>query len=317
MYKEIYKEIKKYNNIVISRHIGADPDALGSQFALKEIILNAFPEKKVFAVGSRSSKFKAIGNTDIIKEDLDYSKTLLIVLDTPIKRRIDLDNFEKYDKTIKIDHHPFDEKFCDIEWIDDSYSSASEMVADLSTNTKLIMNYEAAEQVVIGIVSDSNRFLYENASTKTMRLVCDLIDKYNIDKKDVYEKIYMRDMKELKLQGYISQNMTITENGVGYVCITDDIIKEYKVDAASAGNMVNNFSFVSELLVWATFSEDVKQNQIRVSIRSRGPIINDVANIYNGGGHKYASGIRINSFDQVDEIVAKLDEAAKEYKEKL
>lgn len=317
MYKEIYNEIKKYKNIVISRHIGADPDALGSQFALKQLILSNFPSKKVYAAGSRSSKFKIIGDTDIISEDFDYEKSLLILLDTPIKRRMDIEHFDRYDKTIKIDHHPFDEEFCDIEWIDDTYSSASEMIADLSNNTKLKMTKEAAEFIMIGIISDSNRFLYENASTRTIRLVCDLIDKYNIDKNNIYEKVYMRDMKELKLQGYISQNMIITENNVGYICITNDIIKEYKVDAASAGNMVSNFSFVSELLVWATFSEDTKQNVIRVSIRSRGPVINEVASKYNGGGHKYASGIRIDSFDQVEEIIKELDEVAKKYKENL
>ena len=38
LFKDILKEIKKYNNIVIARHIGADPDALGSQFALKELL---------------------------------------------------------------------------------------------------------------------------------------------------------------------------------------------------------------------------------------------------------------------------------------
>lgn len=315
MYKDIYKEIKKFQSIVIARHIGADPDALGSQLALKELILNTFPNKKVYAVGSRSSKFKVIGNTDILKDDFNYEDSLLIILDTPIKRRIDIENMNDFKFSIKIDHHPFDEKFSDLEWIDDSYSSASEMIADLALNTKLLLNKKASEYIIMGIVSDSNRFLYDSATTKTMRLVCDLIDKFEIDKKDIYEKVYMRDMNELKLQGYISQNMIITDNNVGYVCITDDIIKEYKVDAASAGNMVNNFSYISELLVWVTFSEDKKQNQIRVSIRSRGPIINDVAGVYNGGGHKYASGIRIKSFDQVDEIIERLDEKAKEYKE--
>ena len=39
IYRKIYKEIKKHKTIVITRHIGADPDALGSQFALKELIL--------------------------------------------------------------------------------------------------------------------------------------------------------------------------------------------------------------------------------------------------------------------------------------
>lgn len=315
MYKNIYKEIKRHENIVIARHIGADPDALGSQFALKELILNTFPNKKVYAAGSRSSKFKVIGNTDIVKDDFNYENSLLIILDTPIKKRVDIENIELYKTSIKIDHHPFDEEFCNIEWIDDSYSSASEMIADLALNTKLVMNKKTAEFIILGIVSDSNRFLYENATTKTMRLVSDLIDEFKIEKKDIYEKVYMRDMKELKLQGYISMNMTITENNVGYVCITDDIIKEYNVDAASAGNMVNNFSYVSELLVWATFSEDKKQNQIRVSIRSRGPVINDIASIYNGGGHKYAAGIRIKNFDQVDEIIKHLDKKAKEYKE--
>lgn len=315
MYKNIYKEIKRHENIVIARHIGADPDALGSQFALKELILNTFPNKKVYVAGSRSSKFKVIGNTDIIKGDFNYENSLLIILDTPIKKRVDIENIELYKTSIKIDHHPFDEAFCNIEWIDDSYSSASEMIADLALNTKLVMNKKTAEFIILGIVSDSNRFLYENATTKTMRLVSDLIDEFKIEKKDIYEKVYMRDMKELKLQGYISMNMTITENNVGYVCITDDIIKEYNVDAASAGNMVNNFSYVSDLLVWATFSEDKKQNQIRVSIRSRGPVINDIASIYNGGGHKYAAGIRIKNFDQVDEIIKHLDKKAKEYKE--
>ena len=40
IYRKIYKEIKKNDTIVIARHIGADPDALGSERALKELILN-------------------------------------------------------------------------------------------------------------------------------------------------------------------------------------------------------------------------------------------------------------------------------------
>ena len=46
LFKEILKQIKKYDNIVIARHIGADPDALGSQFSLKEIIEANFKNKK-------------------------------------------------------------------------------------------------------------------------------------------------------------------------------------------------------------------------------------------------------------------------------
>lgn len=316
MYKEIYKKIKKYNNIVISRHIGADPDALGAQVALKDIISNTFPNKKVYASGIMSSKFKSIGSTDILPKEA-YENSLVIVLDTPILRRVDVEDFLKFTDSVKIDHHPFEEEFCNTELIDEEASSTCEMIVDLCKNTKLNMTKYASERLVMGIISDTNRFLYTSSSTKTMRIVADLIDEYNIDKNEIYEPLYLRDMNEVKLQGYISQNMIITKNNVGYIIIKDEIIKEYGVDAASAGNMVNNFSYINELLVWLTFSEDIKQNIIRVSIRSRGPEINKLANMYNGGGHKYASGIRLTNLNQVDEIISKLDELCEEYKENL
>ena len=64
VFKDIVKQIKKYKNIVIARHIGADPDALGSQFALKEAINVDFPKKKVYAVGSKSSRYNYFPKLD-------------------------------------------------------------------------------------------------------------------------------------------------------------------------------------------------------------------------------------------------------------
>ena len=58
LYREILRQIKKHDSIVIARHIGADPDALGSQFALKELIETNFKNKKVYAVGAIASKFR-------------------------------------------------------------------------------------------------------------------------------------------------------------------------------------------------------------------------------------------------------------------
>ena len=48
---QIYKKIKKYNNIVLARHISPDPDAIASQISLRDSIRATFPNKKVLAVG--------------------------------------------------------------------------------------------------------------------------------------------------------------------------------------------------------------------------------------------------------------------------
>ena len=314
LYKRIYKEIKKYDTIVITRHIGADPDALGSELGLKEIIKNKFPKKNVYAVGSPASKFKYIGSLDKFEEEM-YNNSLLIVLDTPDRKRIDGVDPSRFESSIKIDHHPFVDKTCDIEYIDDSASSASQLVLELVYNTKFELTKEAAEKLFYGIVSDTNRFLYYYTTPKTFNLVSKLIEDTKIDFTKLYESMYLRPLKEVKFQGFISTNMTVTDNGLGYMKITDDMLKEYNVDAATAGNLVTNFNYIDEIIVWVIFTEDLANSNIRASIRSRGPIINEVATHFNGGGHIYASGARIKTFDEADLLINELDEVCKKYKE--
>ena len=144
LYKEIIKQIKKYDKIVIARHIGADPDALGSQFSLKDIILENFKDKKVYAVGTIASRFRFMGNLDWI-DDLKMDECLLIVLDTPDKKRIEgIDDISLFGSVIKIDHHPFVEKFGEIEYIDDSASSTSQLIFKIVLDMKLKISKKIA-----------------------------------------------------------------------------------------------------------------------------------------------------------------------------
>lgn len=314
MYKEIYKAIKKYDEIVIARHTGADIDALGSQFAMQEIIKETFPEKKVYAIGAYSSKFKFVGQLDR-EEDLKLENPLLIVLDTPKTSRIDTLDLSKYSFKIKIDHHPLEEKFGDIELVNDKSSSACEVVIDLCNNTKLKMNKVAAERLFMGIVSDTNRFMYPSTSYETMNKAAKLIEEFGVNPPELYEKMYLRDLVELRFEGYMLQNLKVTKNKVAYIKITDEIQKEFNVDAATPSNMIGSLSYINDFIVWVTFSEDKKQNLVRVSIRSRGPVINTVAMQYNGGGHKLASGVRLPDFTLSDSLIDDLDKLCKEYLE--
>ena len=315
MYKTIFKEIKKYNNIVIARHIGIDPDAMASQCALRDSIKLTFPEKNVFAIGTGTIRFNYMGKLDKNVELEENKKTLLIVVDTPDKKRVDLGEFNAYDYSIKIDHHPYIETFCDLELIDDTKSSAAEMIYDLITNTKLLMNKEIGEILYAGITGDTNRFLYSNTGDKTFNVVANLISEYKIDILTVYKNLYKRPMSEIRLLGYLSINMELTQNGLGYVKLDNKLLSQYQDDSVSSGDLINQFNYIDELLVWLVATEDVKNNCIRVSIRSRGPVINKVAEKYNGGGHKLASGVRLPSFEEVDTLIKDLDEVCQKYLE--
>ena len=313
IYKQIYKEIKKYDTIVIARHIGADPDALGSQFALKDIILGLFPEKKVYAVGNPASRFKFFGSNEKI-DDVNTTKGLCIVLDTPDIKRIDGANINNFESVIKIDHHPFIEKYGNIEYIDDDACSTSQLILEFAFTNKIALTKEVGEKLYLGIVGDTDRFLHDYTTPKTFELVTRLLNETNIDFTSLYKVLYHRPMAEVKFEGYIYQNLTLTDNGVAYIKLTAKVMKEYGVDSAAAGNMINDLKFVNEILVWVFLSEDIKSNLIRANIRSVGPYVNDTATTFGGGGHKYASGAKLKTWEDGDKLIKALDELASNYK---
>ena len=312
MFDKIYKTIEKNDYIIIARHVGPDPDAMASTMALKDSIQLTFPNKKVYVVGSGTSRFTYFGKLDKID---DFKDSLLIVLDTPDLRRIDGVIIEDVTNIIKIDHHPFVEDFGGIELIDDEASSASELVLELINATPLKMNKSVASKLYLGIVSDTNRFMFNNSTYRTFSNVSNLIKEYKLEINKLYEPLYLRPFNEVKLEGYIGLNLKLTENGVAYIKLPNSLLEEFHVDAASPGNMINNFNFIDEVLIWVFFTEDVKNENVRVSARSRGPIINETLSKYNGGGHKYASGARIKTLDESDKIIDKFDLLCKKYRE--
>ena len=316
LFKDILKLIKKYDDIVIARHIGADPDALGSQFALKEIIKTNFNNKRVYAIGAIASRFRFMGELD--KTDgLDYHKALLIVVDTPDLKRIDgVEDISVFPDVIKIDHHPFIDKFGNTEYIEDGASSASQLIFKFATFNKLKITSKAAENIYLGIVGDTDRFLHDYTSLETFTIVTKLLETTKINFTKLYAPLYTRPLSEVKFQGYIYQNLVVTENKLAYIKLTDEVMKKYEVDSAAAGNMINELKFVDGILAWAFFSEDVKTGIIKANIRSRGPVINDVAMKYGGGGHIYASGARLKSWEDADNLIKELDECLKKYVEK-
>ncbi len=314
--KVIYREIKKYQNIVIARHISPDPDAIASQIALRDSIKKTFPQKKVFAVGMGVSKFKEYGLLD--KSDFaGMEKVLLIITDVPNLDRVDGIENLKYDKIIKIDHHPAEKQEADISYVNETASSTCEIVANLIMNTKLELDSNIAGNLFLGIASDSDRFRIRGTTTETFKTIIKLIEKTNLDFVSLYDILYERPMNEIRFHAYLSENLNISENGFGYVKISSEVIKEFKVDTATASNMVNDFNYIKDLYVWTFITYDDKNEIYKVNIRSRGPVINEIASKYHGGGHKFASGVRTKSEEDIDNLLKDLDLECQKYKEGL
>jgi len=312
IFRQIFKLIKSYDEIVIARHIGPDPDAVASQVALRESIKLTFPNKRVYAVGAGVSKFKYLGSLDRVDYN-SITNALLIVLDVPNFIRVDGIEGLTYNDIVKIDHHPKEDIEGTADFTSSDYSSTAEMVADLIFNTKLEMDKNIAECLFLGIVSDSERFLFKNTQRHTFEVVVKLIKDYALDFVALYDHLYEKSFNECRFEAYIINNLKITDNKFGYILIDDKIIEEYGVDHSTPSVVINNFNFIKELNAWCFITRDERNEIYKVNIRSRGPVINEVASRYNGGGHKFASGARIAKSSDIDKIIADLDKVCEEY----
>ncbi len=68
---------------------------------------------------------------------------------------------------------------------------------------------------------------------------------------------------------------------------------------------------MKDICSWVVFIEE--GDQIRVRLRSKGPVINTLAKEFNGGGHPLASGATAYSWEEADLVIARLKEICKAY----
>lgn len=305
--QKIIEAIRSYETIVIHRHERPDPDALGSQAGLREIIRSSFPEKNVFVVGDEDPSLTFLVEMDTIADE-QFRDALVIVCDTANTARISDRRYTLADKIIKIDHHPNNDQYGDILWVDTTASSTSEMIYTLYKEGKeagLTLNDAGARLIYAGIVGDTGRFLFPSTTKKTFAYATELIQ-YDFDRNDLYNQMYEIDEHIARARGYVLQHYTLSENGCSVVKMTQAELKQFNLTIMETGELVRVLGDIKGIKAWAFFIEESPTN-IRVRLRSKGPIINIIAEQFGGGGHPLAAGATVHSWEEADQLMTELE----------
>lgn len=316
--KVALKAIKKYKNIIIFHHIRPDGDCLGCQAGLAELIRTNYPDKKVWTVGDNVHTFDFMHYHYDKIEDIDFTDSLGVVCDASSSDRIECSKLlldKKFTATLRIDHHPNGSDIVyDYLWVDEHYVAAAEMIAQLAKDAKWKITPKAAEHVFLGIVTDSGRFLYPDTSARTHKLVAYLYDESGFDPQWIFKELNKRTLKDIKFIGEILSKFE-RKGRVLYFKITDDVLKKFDFNSLEAAVFVNELANIDDNSCWAFFIQ-LEDGTVRGRLRSNGPLVNKVANKYNGGGHDNAAGITIPSWDLVDNVLDDMNDAIKEWEGK-
>lgn len=312
MLAAIFEAIKQYNTIILHRHVRPDPDAYGSQCGLATILQASFPEKDIYVVGQEEESLNFLKRLDVI-EDEKYMGALVIICDTANQERVCDQRYKLGEKIIKIDHHPNDDAYGDLIWVDTTASSTSEMIYEFYLNGRdqgLVMTDDAARLLYAGIVGDTGRFLYPSTTEKTFNYAGDLIH-YNFSRVDLYNQMYDVSENVVHLNGFVLQNFEVTPSGAGKMVIKKETLDKFQVKPSDASLLVSNLGSVKGIKAWVFFIEE--DDNIRVRLRSKGPVINTIAKKFNGGGHPLASGASITTWEEADKVMLELEKVCREY----
>ena len=302
MEREVYSLIKDFDSILIARHKNPDLDAYGSQFGLYYALKAKYPNKKIYAIGDDNNQ-NYFQELDKISDDIK-KESLVFVLDTVAKQMLNEEDYLLHKKLVLIDHH---QNIPDIEYDyyirDVEASSTSEMVASFLLGLKIEINKESARALYMGIIGDTGRFMYNSTTPHTLKIASILLEK-GIDIQDIHDQIYLENLENKKIKAIFFNGVEFTKKNVAYKKNTQEFLDKYNLEANFVSRaLISQMAGIEEVPVWANFTYDKKIDRILCEFRSRRYQVLDIAKQYGGGGHLYACGCSVKTWEEVDLII--------------
>jgi len=309
-FKEWQNECKQF---VIIAHTNPDGDAIGSSLALYHylkylrknvcvIMPNQFPDFLRWLPGADNimnyDYYTDVANRKIAEADviccLDFNK-LDRVDDIAEKVR------ESKARKVMIDHHLDPEHFADITISHPDQSSTCELLyrflCDLGYYYK--MNTTVATCIYTGMMTDTGGFTYNSNNPELFFIVSMLLQKH-VDKDLVYRKVnYNFSASRLFLQGQVLSDMEVLPDyHTAILTLTKEQQQKYHYSKGDSEGFVNIPLQIKDVIFTCFLREDTEKDIVKISLRSIGEFpCNLVAEEFNGGGHKNASGGELQKSD--------------------
>jgi bifunctional oligoribonuclease and PAP phosphatase NrnA len=304
--KQLSKLFSASENILIICHINPDGDSVGAQLALYHYLRSKDKNVSLLAPNNLQEFLLWMEGADQINifikdrkkgRQLIESADLIVMLDFNQTGRLgeaeELVISSKAKKVV-IDHHLDPENFADVLISDPTKCSTSELIHEVISgiNGGNFMSKAYAEALYVGIITDTGNFEHGTYSSKTFRIVADLLDA-GIIKERIINQIYNNFSSDrLRLQGFaLNQRMIVMpELQTAYIYLSKEDLKNYNHVKGDTEGFVNMPLSIKGINFAVLFIE--KDNFIKLSFRSRGHFpSNEIASLYfSGGGHLNASG---------------------------
>ncbi|OFZ55199.1 MAG: hypothetical protein A2428_06065 [Bdellovibrionales bacterium RIFOXYC1_FULL_54_43] len=325
--------LEQAKRVLISTHVLPDGDGLGAEAALFHYLKRARKACRVYNPDLLPKRYRFMDPKNNIllgpgEVELWDTFDLWVIVDTNDPRRLgklwgELSLRAK--KIVFLDHHLLPPNGATgltypphaLLVSDTSSSSIGELLFHLFSELHLAkINKDVAQGLYVSVMTDTNSFRYARTTPLAHRIAAEMIET-GVNPEEVYQAIYSsKEVSHLQLLGNMLQNVRVSSGGkVAWLEVGLELRKKHQASADDTQSFLNLLLLLKGAEVVCFFREE-DDNQVRVSIKSKGSVVvNRVAMELGGGGHEYAAGLALSApLDKtVDAVIKRLDAVIQSY----
>jgi len=323
MYKEATELINSAKKIVVIQAENPDGDSLGSSLALEEILGDLGKDVSLYCPVDIPKYMRYIIGWDRIVTDFDTNYDLAIIVDTSADVLITkvletpgVRHFLESHPVLVIDHHTTESNLTfDHTMLSDEAVATSEIIYALANENGWAINAQAAENMLVAILSDSLGFSTQNVTATTFAIASKLLEHGAVPSAiEARRREFMKKSPEiLAYKGeLIGRIEYLLEGKLAVVHIPWEDIQAYSDQYNPSVLVLDEMRLVQGVEIGVAI-KTYPDGKVTGKLRANLPIAEDVAGYFGGGGHKYAAGFRAyESYDTIiSELVTATDKALK------
>jgi len=325
MFDEAKKLINDARKIVVVQGENPDGDSLGSSLALEEILGDLGKDVSLYCPVEIPKYLRYAKGWDRVVMDFDTSADLAIIVDTTadvllskVLEAPGVRHFLETHPVLVLDHHTTEANLTfPYTLVTEEVIATSHVIYDLAVDAGWQVSAQAAENMMIALMSDSLGLTTQNVSPESF-FVAGKLTELGASNAAIEERRreFMKKSPEiLKYKGELIERIEyLLDGALALVHIPWDDIQAYSDQYNPSVLVLDEMRLVEDVQI-AVAIKTYPDGKLTGKLRANIPIAEQVAGYFGGGGHVYASGFRV--YEEYDKIVADLvtatDKALTEY----
>ena len=311
--KEAAMKIKSANKILITAHILPDGDAIGSTLAAMQMLQSMGKTAQIYIDDTVRKNLHALPHFEEIRRPKDGEKfdaDLMVILDTSLDR---IGNVRKLTDApiLNIDHHVTNKGEGVDLYVETKAAATCEIIFKLARELDVQITPEIATCLYAGLATDTGFFQFSNTRAETLAIASELIT-CGVSPNFISEELEKRSAAEIYGMRDALNSLKFFHGGkvAGMFLDLASMKKLKSTGGDSTEGFIDLIRVIDSVDVAFLISEKAP-NVCRVSMRSKGVNVAQIADKLGGGGHIRAAGCTLKTtLNEAEKIlVAAIGEA--------